>query len=91
MARRRRRGRKIGIGKFLRSMPEGIIQLMLAGFVLGLLSAVGGAVTSYLSFNLTVGTTNITLDLGFIVNVIMAFAGIYLLLSGLYKLGKVRI
>jgi len=93
MARRRIRRHRAGrtIGGFLRSMPEGIIQLMLASMILALLAAVAGPVSNYLSFNLTVGNNSVSVNLGFIVNVIIAFSGIFLFLSGLRKLAKIRI
>ncbi len=89
--RRSRGRRKVTITKWLRSIPIGLAQLGLATALLAIASAVGNALTGYLSFNITIGSTTTTVDLGFIVGIIVAFAGVFLLISGMRKVLKTSI
>jgi len=93
MARRRgRRGhRKVTITKWLRSIPLGLVQLGLASALLAIASNVASALSGYMSFTFTINNNTVNVDMGFITGIIIAFAGVFLLMSGLRKVLKTSI
>ena len=94
MARRRgRRGRRAytGLGGFLRSLPAGMTMLMLAAGIMALGAAVSSALAGNLVVNLTVGSSTITLDLGFIPGMATVFGGLFLFLRGLRQVTRTKI
>lgn len=94
MARRGGGKKKSGgksLGAYLRQMPAGFVQLLLATGIMG----VGGAVSSLLSGNLVlnfnIGTNAVTLDLGFIPGMVVTFGGLFMFISGLRKVMKTKL
>ena len=74
------------VGKILRGVPQGIIQLAVGTASLAVGSWATGQLSGYLSF--TIGTT--TIDIGMIPGVVLAFGGVLLFVSGLSKMLRVR-
>ena len=95
MARRgrRRRGRRAytGLGGYLRGLPAGFTMLLLASAIMALGAAVANALSGNLSYTFTVGTSSVTLDLGFIPGLVTVFAGLFLFLKGLRQVTRTKI
>ena len=94
MARRgRRRGRRAygSVGGFLRSLPRGFAKLMLASGIMGVGAAVASALSGNLVLNFSVGSSTVSLDLGFIPGMLVTFGGLFLFMSGLRDVTRTKI
>jgi hypothetical protein len=90
---RRRRGRRgrLTIGEYLRDFALGVVILGLAATLMAIGAYAGSAVSSYGSFNLTIGGNTVTVDLGFIPTIITAVASVLLFLYGLRRIIRTSI
>lgn len=94
MARRRgRRGRRAygGLGGFLRSLPRGFAELVLAGGIMTIGAAIASALSDKLVLNFAIGTNTVSLDLGFIPGMAVVFGGLFLFLQGLRYVTRTKI
>ena len=94
MARRgRRRGHRSyhGLSGFLRSLPEGFAQTGLATGIMAVGAAIADALKGNLVINVSIGSTPVSLDIGFIPGVAVTFAGLFMFLMGLRKMTRTRV
>ncbi len=91
--RARRRGRRSypGLGGYLRSLPAGFVQLLLASAIMALGAAIGSALSGNLVLNFSIGQNTVSLDLGFVPGIAVVFGGLFMFLSGLRKVIRTRL
>jgi len=88
--RRKRPSAKTLSGK-TRVLFLGLLQLGVAGILIAAAGFLGSVVGNQLTFTLTSGTTTLDIDLGFIISIVPAAAGIFVMFSALRKIGWIRI
>ena len=88
--RRSRRGR-LTIGEYLRDFTLGVVILGMAATLMAIGAYAGNAVSQYGSFNLTIGSNTVTVNLGFIPTVVTGVASVLLFLYGLRRIIRTRI
>ena len=90
--RRRRRHSSAGqLSKFLHSLPYGLVYLGVGTGLLGAVAAFGNSISNYLNLKIAIGSTTVTLPLGTITNVTIAFSGLLALIYGVHKLLRIRL
>ena len=79
------------VEKYLKEFMLGGIILVLAATIMALGGAAGQAISSYATFNVTIGTNTITVNLGFIPVIVTGIGGVLLFLYGWRKIARARI
>jgi len=87
---RRRRGR-LTLTEYTRDFVLGLFILAMSATIMLLGSAAAGQLQPYANFTLTIGSTNININIGFIYSIIVAFGSILLFLYGWTKIARTRI
>jgi hypothetical protein len=88
---RRKRRHNLTLGKYSKEFVMGLVLMGLAATIMALAGATANALQGYLAFNVTIGSSTVTVDVGFIPPVVMTFGGLLLFLHGFRKVARVRI
>lgn len=87
---RRRRGR-LTLSEYTREFILGLFILAMSATIMLLGSAAASQLQPYANFNVTIGSTTVNMNFGFIYTIIVAFGSILLFLYGFRKLIRARI